>query len=402
MTETATIRRSHDADSNRPLIVVGAGAAGMACALAAGEVGVPTVLVEQTDAVGGTVAHALIHTIGGLFDDQAGTLAEGMPAELLRRLGDADPDTGPRRIGRTRVLDVDPAVYAQVVEDWLRATPGVDVLTETRLVAAERHEGRIAAVTLARGDVRWRVEPRAVVDATGDAHVIRGLGPELVDDDHALAGYIVCLSGAEDGALRFPRGVAILREVRKVARAGGLPAECATVWLDAGVRRGEVYAKFNLPARDFEPARMASAVHGLVGFLRTLHGLSGVSIAREGRLGVRDGGRIRGRYRLTESDVLTGRRFADVACRASWPIEHWHPERGLSLEYLPDGLSYDIPLRSLALADHRDVWAVGRCLSAEPRAQSSARVAGTCWGMGAAVGRHIARATVGDTRESSA
>ena len=39
------------------------------------------------------------------------------------------------------------------------------------------------------------------------------------------------------------------------------------------------------------------------------------------RLGLRETRRIRGRYRLTEDDVLGGRRFDDGICRAAWPIE---------------------------------------------------------------------------------
>jgi len=108
-----------------------------------------------------------------------------------------------------------------------------------------------------------------------------------------------------------------------------------------------------------------------------------------GQLGIRDGGRIQGEYCLTEDDVKAGQRFEDAACRASWPIEHWHPDTGISLEYLPVGQDYDIPLRCLKVKGFGNWWAIGKCLSAAPRAQASARVAGTCWAMGEAVGSQI-------------
>jgi hypothetical protein len=38
-----------------------------------------------------------------------------------------------------------------------------------------------------------------------------------------------------------------------------------------------------------------------------------------------------------------------------------------------------------------NVWAAGKSLSAEKLAQASARVAGTCWAMGDALGRVIAK-----------
>jgi hypothetical protein len=34
----------------------------------------------------------------------------------------------------------------------------------------------------------------------------------------------------------------------------------------------------------------------------------------------------------------------------------------------------------------RNVWAAGKCLSADRFAHASARIAGTCWSMGEAVG----------------
>ena len=40
-------------------------------------------------------------------------------------------------------------------------------------------------------------------------------------------------------------------------------------------------------------------------------------VDRTGELGVRDGGRIRGEYRLTVDDVLAGRTFPDAVCRCS-------------------------------------------------------------------------------------
>jgi hypothetical protein len=113
-------------------------------------------------------------------------------------------------------------------------------------------------------------------------------------------------------------------------------------------------------------------------------------VTRTGRLGVRDGGRIRGEYLLTESDVRQGRKFSDAACRCSWPIEYWDPKNGLSLEYLEPGRYYEIPMGSLRVQGWHGLWAAGKCLSADPLAHASARVVGSCWSMGEAVGKAAA------------
>jgi hypothetical protein len=90
--------------------------------------------------------------------------------------------------------------------------------------------------------------------------------------------------------------------------------------------------------------------------------------------------------------VLSGRRFPDGVARASWPIELWEPGRlGATYEWLEDGQSYDIPLRSLQARDVDNLFVAGRCMSATHEALGSARVIGTCLATGEAVGIAAAR-----------
>jgi len=375
--------------ASSPVVVVGAGAAGLGCALSAAGSGLDVVLLERTAELGGTVQHALIHTLGGLFDDRGERHNAGLPIELGERLGRACQYTRKRRIGRTWVLNVDPAIYARVIADWVGATANLRVLRQANITGVTAQGDRIVTLDFTCAGQSFSLQPRALIDTTGDASVVRQLGEHLVVAGAALVGLIVQLRGVAADALQFPRGVAVLRHIRKAAEAQALPPECATVWLDTGVFPDEVYVKFNLGAADHDLTRMTLVMERLLACLQTLPGFADAHIMRMGRPGIRDGGRIVGEYCLTEADIKAGRRFADVACRACWPIEHWHPQTGLHLEYLPDGQDYDIPLRSLQVRGFTNLWAAGKCLSAEPRAQASARVAGTCWAMGDAVGRHI-------------
>src|SRR4029077_10345230 len=81
------------------------------------------------------------------------------------------------------------------------------------------------------------------------------------------------------------------------------------------------------------------------------------------RLGVRETRRIRGRYALTEEDVLGGghvqdggfrarrpgggRKCEDGVCRAAWPVELHVPGGLTDWRFLDDGLWYGVPYRCL-------------------------------------------------------
>jgi len=376
------------------VVVVGAGAAGLAAAISAARQGARVCLVEKTGGVGGTVVHSLIHTLGGLHDSEGRILNPGLAAELAERLQQASPVALPRRIGRTWTLSVEPGVYRRVVEDWLREERRITVLLRRKVDEVHLEAGRIGHLRL--GD--RALAPHAVVDASGSAELVRLIDPTLVaDGDAAAAGLIFRLRGVASGAMRFPESIQLLSGIRKAAAEGALPPACAQAWLDVGIHEDEVYVKLALPlgGRWREPAVRAAAVRRarrardrLLGFLRRRPEFSGAWLEATGSLGIRDGGRIAGEYRLSVEEVRAGTRFEDVAARCAWPIEFWDPASGVSLEYLPR--HYEIPLRALKVRGVGNLWAAGKCLSAEPLAQASARVAGCCWAMGEAVGRAAA------------
>jgi hypothetical protein len=108
------------------------------------------------------------------------------------------------------------------------------------------------------------------------------------------------------------------------------------------------------------------------------------------RLGVRETRRLRGRYVLTEDDVLGGRHFADGVCRAAWPIELHVADGRTDWRFLDDGIWYTLPYGSLVPAGVRNLLVAGRCLSASREAFASARVIGPCMGAGQAVALAVA------------
>lgn len=431
--------RTRQQEHSAPVVVCGGGAAGVAASLAASRLGAPVYLIESSPQIGGTVAHSLIHTIAGLFDSRGRLINDGLVEELTARLQQSAPTVRPRQIGRTWVLNVDPLDYQAVIEGWVREERLITVLAETTVSSIVAEGGRITEIELQprisrtgrtpavgsvdslerAGDAAFagvrtlappqragrdtasstgsavRIAPRAVVDATGSAEVVRLVAPGLVCEDsrRAAGGLIFAMRGVASGALEFPKGIGIIRSLRAAALKGSLPADCGKTWIDSGVSDDEVYVKLFVPLRDGwrEQKRRNEitqrALHmqaSVVALLQTLPHFCDAWVSRTGRLGVRDGGRVLGEYCLSESDVRSARKFADAACRCCWPIEYWDPVDGVSIEYLPEDDYYEIPLRCLRLKGFSNLFAAGKCLSADHVAQASARVAGTCWAMGEA------------------
>jgi hypothetical protein len=373
----------------------------MAAALAAARAGANVCLLEARPQLGGTVTHTLIHTLGGLYSSAGDFLNDGLAQELALALTRADASVRRRRIGRAWVLNVCPELYQAVVGRWIEAETRITVLLRTKATGVVQEGDRAVEVQALGPGGAVRLRARAVVDATGTGDVVRRIDPTLVQDDpqRAAGGLIFTLRGAVPGTLAFPRGLGVVRALHAAAADGTLPVECGKAWVDAGVHEDEVYVKLLVPLpsepRDGERhgdlLRQALGTQtAVVSFLRRLPGLAGATVARTGSLGVRDGGRVCGEYCLTGADVRQARKFADAACRCCWPIEYWDPDQGVSLEYLPENDYYDIPLRSLKVRGLQNVWAAGKCLSADRHAQASARVVGSCWSMGEAVGKAAA------------
>lgn len=389
--------------SREPVVVCGAGAAGLAAALAAGRAGANVLLLESRSGLGGTVTHALIHTLGGLYDSAGEFLNGGLPCELAQALAAADTSVHRRRVGRAWVLAVCPDTYRAVVGSWVEAEPRITVLPGTGASGVVREGDRIVAVEATGPGGTVRLPARAVVDATGSGDVVRRIDAALRPEDRqrSAGGLIFTLRGVAPGAVVFPKGLGIVRALRSAAADGTLPLGCGETWVDAGTREDEVYVKLlvPIPGDGGDPDERGAALRrarevqaAVVSFMRRLPGFARATVARTGDLGVRDGGRVRGEYCLTGADVRQARKFADAACRCCWPVEYWDAESGVSLEYLPDNDYYEIPLRSLKVQGLRNVWAAGKCLSADRKAQASARVVGTCWAMGEAAGTAAAEA----------
>jgi hypothetical protein len=401
------------------VIVVGGGSAGFAAAVSAAELGAHTLLLERGASLGGNVAHAFVHTICGLYhaadEGEVRILNPGMASRLAAGLGAAELAGAPERAGRVYVLPISPPHYATFLAQVCERTPGLEVRTESELVAVqENHAGEphwTLHVQGRKGQVS-EISADLLVDTSGDANaaaLARAAVEEPIPEEIQLPSFIFRMGGV-DGSDSV--GFAKLRLTHAVAGAvlhGDLPAGCESVLVRPGLKADEVYITLNLPRPTetcYAPLNEASLktlteraredAERISKFLcktRPAYEKSRITASPE-RVGVRESRHVLGLRKLQGKDVLSGQLDPDEIALSSWPVELWHDHRRAHFEY-PEG-HCSIPLGSLISRSHPYLGMAGRCLSASHEALGALRVIGTALATGEAIG--VAAALAADAR----
>ena len=400
---------------NYDVVVVGGGAAGLAAAVAAGSAGARTALVERYGFLGGMATAGMVSTICGLYHSSpAGepeSINEGFAESFARRLIAMPGCQKPVRRGRSFVLPYTPFAFACLADELVAAVALLDVYLHAYLVGVEARPGRIDALRIATWERTLELQARVVVDTSGDAVVAHQIGAATETaslSDRQLPSLVFVLQQVDTAALGAGPRLTLLRTLLAAERDGHLPRGASNVTLGLSPQPGEVIGKLALGGvegelpdrRDFLTAAEQEGrrrVLAVTEFMKTLPPFGRAFVSHvAAQVGVRESRRVIGRYQLTREDVLTGRKFDDAVARAGWPIELWQEgQLGATYEYLEDGQTYEIPLRSLQARDVENLFVAGRCMSATHEALGSARVIGTCLATGHAVGMAAARQTTG-------
>lgn len=385
------------------VVVIGGGAAGIGAALGAARAGARTRLVERYGFLGGMATAGMVGTVCGLYrtgpGDPPALLNAGVAGEVAAAL--AARGAGWVRRGRTVVVPYVPHELAALADALAAGERGLDVSLHTTCVGVAAAGDRIAGLRL----LTWRgveeVEPRAVVDTSGDA-IVAWLAGAPTDTTAAaarqLSSLVFVLQGVAPDAVGGPRTVAVLRRLAEGERRGALVPGAAQASFRASGRPGEVAVKLALDALGADAGddlghaeRVGRArVLALAAFLRAqVPGFAEAFVSHVApQVGVRETRRLAGRATLGRDDVLGARKAPDAVARAAWPIELWQPGAdGPRYEYLPDGEHYDVPRGCLEARGCTNLFAAGRCMSATHEAMGSARVIGTCLATGEAAGR---------------
>jgi hypothetical protein len=401
------------------VLVVGAGAAGVAAAVTAARQGLKVTLLERYGFCGGGAVAGLSGTICGMYeasddpDAPPKQVVHGFLDEFAANMTERGGLTPPVRYGKTFTRVHDPLVWRETADAMLRAA-GVHVLLHTTVTGVLTEGGdKVDGVTAYTKQGGLSVRAKVTIDASGDADIAAMAGlptfmgqdgqvqnPTMifrlggVDTERFLAAYgadsimgrdvtDLILRLHNSAEYRLPRAKIFLFPT---PRPNELLCNCTRVigrdgrelnpLLIEDLTEAEIEGR--LQVREY--ARFFK--HHLAGCEDSYVNDTGVQV------GVRQTRQIVGRATLRNADVTRGTKFRTGIARSPWPIE-LHSGDKPRLVWLTNDY-YEVPLECFVPERGEGLFAAGRCLSAEHEAMASARVTAQCFSYGHAVGHAAA------------
>jgi hypothetical protein len=417
-----SLTRLLEVDARWDVIVVGGGPAGCTAAAAAARAGARTLLLEQTQSLGGSGTTALVPAWCP-FSDRKQMIYRGLAEKVFRASQRGTPHVPADQIDW---VAINPEHLKRVYDDLLEEY-GVEVRFQTFLSSVERGaDGDIEALIISNKSGLGALKARVYIDCTGDGDVAAWAGAEFQKGDELgeLQPATLCfvLSNVNEEALNaIPGGLYggnPLSPIHAILASGKYP-EIPDTHLchnkigpgTQGFNAGHLFmvdntdpAVVSRAARDGR--RMADAYRrALAEFVPAAFGDSFLVMTGT-QVGIRETRRIIGDHVLSLDDWLARRSFDDEICRNAYFIDLHATAEEMRLkkkvteqrfEHYKPGESHGIPYRCLTPKGLRNLLVAGRNISVERSVHGSIRVMPVCLSMGEAAGLAAAMAAQSPT-----
>ncbi|MHB8135920.1 MAG: FAD-dependent oxidoreductase [Anaerolineaceae bacterium] len=380
------------------VLVVGSGSAGATAALTAASLGAKVTLIERYGFMGG-ISTQVLDTFYGFFipGNSSRKVVGGIPDLVIEELVNRKAAIfRPNTYGAGQGITYDPELL-KVIWEELALAMEIQILFHSLVIDVIVENERLTGVIFANKAGLHQIKADVIIDASGDADLaaLAGVPYESAQDQpvqsltttfkminvdvhkaktvtknqlqvlmESTAGYD--LPRKEGSAHISPLANVMVTNMTRVINIDPNNIEALSAAEIEGRRQAFEYARFLV---DQVPGYEKASLGGL-----------------STQIGVRESRRIIGQYRLSRSDVLKAAKFSDAIALCGAPIEEHHAGMGTRWEYLPEGETYQIPLRCLLPQSLEGLLVAGRCLSADHDAHASVRSMGQCMAMGQAAG----------------
>ena len=401
MTDFKTLKPDPD------VLIIGAGSAGVAAAVAAARNNASVVILEKNDFPGGKATASYVGTVCGLYyrseHRELKYAHSGFPkefAESLSRLPAGEAVMSQSEVinykNGLKFLPYDDTAFKNLCLGYLEKS-GVNYFFNSEVSGALLSENRILSVQAIINGEEKTIKPKTVIDASG-INLVASMTrlDSITSDRYQAAAQVFGLSGLDTNDTTTI-SLNLIRSVQKAIGSGVLENYFGFISVVPGsAKNGNVLLKLPLPdviENDREQQERlnyiaSNAVKKLTGYLRKqtdiFKNTELTFIAPE--VGIRTGPRNFGKTVLKGDDVLNAVKCNNAIARGAWPVEYWEPGKPVRMEFFAMEDHYDIPASALQSDQVENLYFAGRNISADDTAIASARVIGTCLATGFAAG----------------
>lgn len=397
------------------ILVCGGGCAGLGAAVTAARQGAKVLLVERAGFAGGIITAASLPFFDGIAEiENKRIVTRGLPRELMARLGQCAPDAATMPHHNPQIISIErfKLVADQMIKEQ---APNLSVLLHAMACDIVMRGARIERVRVACKDGLIDVEPRLVVDCTGDGDVAAWSGAPVEKQTplQPLSLHIRIGNVAPADMINLRRRMAEqcehLRDAGEIDLFYGPFCSFSFAGDELTLRAVRIAGDAS-DAADLTRCEMQGRADAWAMFERWKTALpefaNSYFITSGPDIGVRETRRIVGQYVLTEDDISNGRAFDDAIATGCWFLDV-HPNRATPNVHSPEEADavkpaaragfqpkpYDIPYRTLLPREVDNLLVAGRCHSATALAASSTRVTCTAMTLGEAAGLAAATAS---------
>lgn len=381
--------------------VCGGGIAGACAAISAARGGAKTILIERGGSLGGTLTEGFMPLI--LDADNKGGLVKELYTFLdehnmtIARRGSPIDENGKRIPGR--MVDTEGCKY---FFDKACVDAGVTVLFHSQVAGVNMQDRDVDGILVVTECGNYSLTAKVYIDATGNGSLADFAGCKWdCGDPHekrpSPTSMGVCAVG-------FPKGFVGTNtygekeEYSKMLEDNGIFPSGAPVCVKTlpSLNTWDMGLNFQYDVMPDDIESLSRAVlegrresFEIIEAHKKIEGYENLFTAfTSTHIGIREGRRIYGEYRITDEDIIEGRRFEDAVCLVTFGVDV-HKLKSDDTTDCQRGYKaqpYHIPYRALLPLDCDNMLLAGRCISGDFYPHASYRVMGNMAATGEAAG----------------
>lgn len=407
-------------NNNYDIVIAGGGTAGVSCAWNAAKRGLKTLIIEKNSFLGGSITSSLVIPAMKTSENAINTDFFNALYKKLYDLGGAityeDGNKGWFNPELTKIaLDI------------LMKEAGVDIQFEDEILSVY-----IDTIDTNNFNVNTRmlslpIEAKYLVDATGDAKICEKLNCDFLEKNNETQPKNLRFIMSGVNIEEFSNWIMEFDKDRNVTTScivdGKTYLSTAYTW-DEGVKWAlkPLFEKaivekiltnedsnyfqlfsvagttdsiaFNAPRlinnEGYSEARMS--ILRLSKFCQKyLPGFKNAQISSiANSMGVRVSRRVKGKYIYTYEDLIQGKTFETPVLISNYPVDiHSDKKDASTLQKVYK--EYQLPIESLMVEGYNNLFVIGRCISADFRAQGALRIIPSCFSMGEGLAKYLAK-----------